>query len=170
MLKNRSFDSSSPVHSFVPSAIHQNMNISSHQFNASTRNTTSLGAAAGGNHSSGIRPSLSLLNGTLQKTFATGYVSHTQCTLICLNNFPMLFSNLARIIRNDNSTDFDDPSEPIYTDPSMFERSRYYNCDTQIYLFNHMHFIYARGISFERNFVSCHPFSADFSEQTKNTH
>lgn len=73
MLKNRSFDSSSPVHSFVPSAIHQNMNISSHQFNASTRHA-SLGATAGGSHSSGIRPSLSLLNGTLQKTFATGYV------------------------------------------------------------------------------------------------
>lgn len=75
MLKNRSFDSSSsPVHSFVPSAIHQNMNISSHQFNASSRHAASLGIAASGNHSSGIRPSLSLLNGTLQKTFATGYV------------------------------------------------------------------------------------------------
>lgn len=34
--------------------------------------------------------------------------------------------NLARIIKNDNpATEFDDPSEPIYTDPSMFERSRY---------------------------------------------
>lgn len=28
-------------------------------------------------------------------------------------------------IRNSgNSTEFDDPSEPIYTDPSLFERSR----------------------------------------------
>lgn len=71
MLKNRSYDSSSPVHSFVPSALHQNMHISSHQFNASPRNTASL-SASGGGHTSGIRPSLSLLNGTLQKTFATG--------------------------------------------------------------------------------------------------
>lgn len=37
--------------------------------------------------------------------------------------------NLARIIKNENpATEFDDPSEPIYTDPSMFERSRY-DCD-----------------------------------------
>lgn len=35
------------------------------------------------------------------------------------------FRNLARIIKNENTpTEFDDPSEPIYTDPSMFERSR----------------------------------------------
>lgn len=73
MLKNRSFDTASPVHSFVPSALHQNMNISSHQFNASPRHTASLGiGSTNGGHSSGIRPSLSLLNGTLQKTFATG--------------------------------------------------------------------------------------------------
>lgn len=74
MLKNRSFDTVSPVHSFVPSALHQNMNISSHQFNASTRHTATLGSTSGG-HLSGIRPSLSLINGTLQKTFATGYVT-----------------------------------------------------------------------------------------------
>lgn len=71
MLKNRSFDTASPVHSFVPSALHQNMNISSHQFNASTRHAGTLGSTSGG-HLSGIRPSLSLINGTLQKTFATG--------------------------------------------------------------------------------------------------
>lgn len=71
MLKNRSFDNASPVHSFIPSALHQNMNISSHQFNASTRHAATLGSTSGG-HLSGIRPSLSLINGTLQKTFATG--------------------------------------------------------------------------------------------------
>lgn len=71
MLKNRSFDTGSPVHSFIPSALHQNMNISSHQFNASTRHAATLGSTSGG-HLSGIRPSLSLINGTLQKTFATG--------------------------------------------------------------------------------------------------
>lgn len=70
MLKNRSFDTTSPVHSFVPSALHQNLNISNHQFNASTRHAATLGSSSG--HLSGIRPSLSLINGTLQKTFATG--------------------------------------------------------------------------------------------------
>lgn len=72
MLKNRTFDSVSPVHSFVPSALHQNLNVSNHQFNASHRHAASIGSAGG--HLSGIRPSLSLINGTLQKTFATGYV------------------------------------------------------------------------------------------------
>lgn len=70
MLKNRSFDTASPVHSFVPSALHQNLNISNHQFNASTRHAATISSAGG--HLSGIRPSLSLINGTLQKTFATG--------------------------------------------------------------------------------------------------
>lgn len=73
MIKNRSFDTVSPVHSFVPSALHQNMNISNHQINASsTRHAASLGIGSTGGHLSGIRPSLSLINGTLQKTFATG--------------------------------------------------------------------------------------------------
>lgn len=73
MIKNRSFDTTSPVHSFVPSALHQHMNISSHQVNASSnRHTASLGMGSTGGHLSGIRPSLSLINGTLQKTFATG--------------------------------------------------------------------------------------------------
>lgn len=73
MLKNRSFDTSSPVLSFVPSALHQATNkITHNQFNASTRNAGSLGiASTSGTH--GVRPSLSLINGTLQKTFATGY-------------------------------------------------------------------------------------------------
>lgn len=73
MLKNRSFDTSSPVLSFIPSALHQGTNKTTHsQFNASsTRNATSHGmASTSGTH--GVRPSLSLLNGTLQKTFATG--------------------------------------------------------------------------------------------------
>lgn len=74
MLKNRSFDTSSPVLSFIPSALHQATNKTTRsQFNASsTRNGASLGMpSTSGAH--GVRPSLSLLNGTLQKTFATGY-------------------------------------------------------------------------------------------------
>lgn len=75
MLKNRAFDSVSPVHSFVPSALHQNINPANHQFSTSTRIVNSISGASTGVGSRGIRPSLSLLNGTLQKTFATGYVS-----------------------------------------------------------------------------------------------
>lgn len=63
MIKNRSLDRSSPVNSFIPSALHQNMNISNRQFNASTGNSSS---------SQNMRPSLNLFNGSLQKTFATG--------------------------------------------------------------------------------------------------
>lgn len=65
MMKNRSADRSS-VNSFIPSALHQNMNISSSQFNASQ------GSNRSGQHD--MRPSLNLFNGGLQKTFATGYV------------------------------------------------------------------------------------------------
>lgn len=64
MIKNRSLDRSSPVNSFIPSALHQNMNVSSRQFNASTAGSTNQN----------MRPSLNLFNGSLQKTFATGYV------------------------------------------------------------------------------------------------
>lgn len=73
MLKNRSFDTSSPVLSFIPSALHQGTHKTAHnQFNTSTRNAGSLGiASTSGAH--GVRPGLSLINGTLQKTFATGY-------------------------------------------------------------------------------------------------
>lgn len=68
ILKNGSVNSSSPL-SFTPSALHQSVKP---QFHTASRNTMSLGTAAGGSRSTGIRPSLSLINGTLQKTFATG--------------------------------------------------------------------------------------------------
>ena len=62
MMKNRAVDRSS-VHSFVPSALHQNLSVSNHHFtpNADTVRSTS-----------GTRGSLNLFNGGLQNTFATG--------------------------------------------------------------------------------------------------
>lgn len=67
MSKNHTLDRSSPINSFSPSALHQNMNLAAsvNQFNASGHNTTSAGS-----HS---RPTgLSLFSGSLNKTFATG--------------------------------------------------------------------------------------------------
>lgn len=64
MMKNRSADRCS-VNSFIPSALHQNMNISNSQFNASQ--------GSGSDRQNAMRPSLNLFNGGLQKTFATGY-------------------------------------------------------------------------------------------------
>lgn len=53
--------------------------------------------------------------------------------ILYLKNIIYVHRNLSRMCQipvinpirnNDNSTEFDDPSEPIYTDPSLFERSR----------------------------------------------
>lgn len=65
MSKNLHLDRSSPINSFSPSALHQNMNLSSNQFNANGRNSENTSGV-------GTRPGLSLFSGTLNKTFATG--------------------------------------------------------------------------------------------------
>ncbi|XP_038119650.1 uncharacterized protein LOC6030862 isoform X6 [Culex quinquefasciatus] len=106
-LKNRSLDRTSPVNSFSPSALHQ---VTGSQFHASGR-TNSTSSRGDGN----IRaPGLSLFGNGLQKTFATGNLSR-MCQIPVMN--PISRNNGAK-------NDFDDPSEPIYTDPSLFERSR----------------------------------------------
>lgn len=70
MSKNHVLDRSSPINSFSPSALHQNMNISTRQFDASGRNSS-----ATNNGGSNSRPTgLSLFSGSLNKTFATGWV------------------------------------------------------------------------------------------------
>ncbi|XP_055531527.1 uncharacterized protein LOC129722245 isoform X6 [Wyeomyia smithii] len=105
-LKNRTLDRTSPVNSFTPSALH---NVSSSQFHASGR-TNSTSSRGDGHVRS---PGLSLFGNGLQKTFATGNLSR-MCQIPVMNP----------ISRNNNKSEFDDPSEPIYTDPSLFERSR----------------------------------------------
>ncbi|XP_058463291.1 uncharacterized protein LOC131437752 isoform X6 [Malaya genurostris] len=105
-MKNRSLDRTSPVSSFTPSALH---NISRNQFHASGR-----GHSSSSRGDRNIRtPGLSLFENGIQKTFATGNLSR-MCQIPVINP----------ISRNNNKNDFDDPSEPIYTDPSLFERSR----------------------------------------------
>lgn len=64
MMKNRTVDRST-ANSFIPSAMHQSMANNS-QFNQSH------GHSERSNGQHGMRPSLNLFNGGLQKTFATG--------------------------------------------------------------------------------------------------
>ncbi|XP_049541648.1 uncharacterized protein LOC125954961 [Anopheles darlingi] len=109
-MKNRTLDRHSPVNSFSPSALHTTT--SGSQFEPGT----------GRAHSSttGRRPpvrtpgGVSLFGNGLQKTFATGNLSR-MCQIPVMN--PLSRNGAAK-------SDFDDPSEPIYTDPSLFERSR----------------------------------------------
>ncbi|XP_021699664.1 uncharacterized protein LOC5570873 isoform X9 [Aedes aegypti] len=105
-MKNRALDRTSPVNSFTPSALH---NVSGSQFHASGRGTSS--SRGEGNIRS---PGLSLFGNGLQKTFATGNLSR-MCQIPVMNPISRT---------NGNKSEFDDPSEPIYTDPSLFERSR----------------------------------------------
>ncbi|XP_035910357.1 uncharacterized protein LOC118511407 isoform X4 [Anopheles stephensi] len=106
-IKNRTLDRSSPVNSFSPSALH---NVSGSQFEASGRAHST--ASRGGPH---VRtPGVSLFGSGLQKTFATGNLSR-MCQIPVMN--PLSRNGAAK-------SEFDDPSEPIYTDPSLFERSR----------------------------------------------
>uniref|UniRef100_A0AAG5D679 No mechanoreceptor potential A n=1 Tax=Anopheles atroparvus TaxID=41427 RepID=A0AAG5D679_ANOAO len=104
--KNRTLDRNSPVNSFSPSALH---NVSGSQFEASgrTHSTTSRGPQV-------RSPGVSLFGSGLQKTFATGNLSR-MCQIPVMN--PLSRNGAAK-------SEFDDPSEPIYTDPSLFERSR----------------------------------------------
>uniref|UniRef100_A0A2C9GRZ8 No mechanoreceptor potential A n=1 Tax=Anopheles arabiensis TaxID=7173 RepID=A0A2C9GRZ8_ANOAR len=110
-IKNRTLDRSSPVNSFSPSALH---NAGGSQFEASGRahSTASRGGGAGTPH---VRtPGVSLFGSGLQKTFATGNLSR-MCQIPVMN--PLSRAGAPK-------SEFDDPSEPIYTDPSLFERSR----------------------------------------------
>ncbi|XP_058121637.1 uncharacterized protein LOC131287104 [Anopheles ziemanni] len=105
-MKNRTLDRNSPVNSFSPSALH---NVSGSQFEASgrTHSTASRGPQV-------RSPGVSLFGSGLQKTFATGNLSR-MCQIPVMN--PLSRNGAAK-------SEFDDPSEPIYTDPSLFERSR----------------------------------------------
>ncbi|XP_058063353.1 uncharacterized protein LOC131213340 [Anopheles bellator] len=105
--KNRTLDRHSPVNSFSPSALH---NVSGSQFEASGRVSTSTT----GRRPHVRTPGVSLFGNGLQKTFATGNLSR-MCQIPVMN--PLSRNGATK-------SDFDDPSEPIYTDPSLFERSR----------------------------------------------
>lgn len=65
----------------------------------------------------------------LGKTFIEFiYQLNALCLLNCRNLSRMCQLPVMNPLRNNgNASEFDDPSEPIYTDPSLFERSRYVN-------------------------------------------
>ncbi|XP_041770696.1 uncharacterized protein LOC121592890 isoform X5 [Anopheles merus] len=111
-IKNRTLDRSSPVNSFSPSALH---NAGGSQFEASGRAHSTASRGGGGAGTPHVRtPGVSLFGSGLQKTFATGNLSR-MCQIPVMN--PLSRAGAPK-------SEFDDPSEPIYTDPSLFERSR----------------------------------------------
>ena len=103
IVKNRSFDYNSPGNSYLNQMSYTNSNKKPFSPQKNMLN--------GENNRSSS--SISIFGNGLQKTFATGNLSR-----IC--QIPVI--NPINIENNSNNT-FDD-SEPIYTDPSLFERSR----------------------------------------------
>lgn len=107
--KNYKVDRVSPV-SFAPPPLHHvNISSTSHQFSATRPNLM-------GSVSTGRASGLSLFNAGLQKTFATGNLAR-MCSIPVMNP-------IGKNSSDDRGELFEDPSEPIYTDPSLFERSR----------------------------------------------
>lgn len=108
ILKNSSFEyhSSSNTNSFTNHTATRENNlknygtpkgkINNEDFNEAYRSTSTV----------------SLFGSGLQKTFATGNLSRI-CQIPVINP-----------INKSNGSNFNDDSEPIYTDPSLFERSR----------------------------------------------
>uniref|UniRef100_A0A0K8U2Z1 Uncharacterized protein n=1 Tax=Bactrocera latifrons TaxID=174628 RepID=A0A0K8U2Z1_BACLA len=109
MTKNRIADRHSPIHSLGQSSIRTH-----ERFSEIGRMASGSGNAMPNRTANAFRANMSIFGGSLHKTFATGNLAR-MCQLPVIN--PM---------RNNGSTNhqFEDPSEPIYTDPSLFERSR----------------------------------------------
>lgn len=136
MTKNRIADRHSPIHSLGQSSIRTH-----ERFSEIGQMASGSGNAMPNRTANAFRANMSIFGGSLHKTFATGYAQFLKYTCIWIffnHYFPGLSyfrnRNLARMcqlpvinpIRNNVSTShqFEDPSEPIYTDPSLFERSR----------------------------------------------
>ncbi|KAL5290170.1 hypothetical protein ACFFRR_009869 [Megaselia abdita] len=98
MSKTHSIDRISPITSFTPSSMRNHEPFKE-------VGTASLPS------SRNFRPNISLFGNGIQKTFATGNLAR-MCNLPSMNPLKSIPS------------EFEDPSEPIYTDPSLFERSR----------------------------------------------
>ncbi|XP_069964888.1 uncharacterized protein nompA isoform X3 [Bactrocera oleae] len=109
MTKNRIADRHSPIHSLGQSSIRTH-----ERFSEIGQMASGSGNAMPNRTANAFRANMSIFGGSLHKTFATGNLAR-MCQLPVINP-----------IRNNVSTShqFEDPSEPIYTDPSLFERSR----------------------------------------------
>ncbi|XP_053962387.1 uncharacterized protein LOC128865966 [Anastrepha ludens] len=110
MSKNRTADRHSPIHSMGHSSIRTH-----ERFSEIGQMPSGSGNAMPNRTAGAFRSNMSIFGGSLHKTFATGNLAR-MCQLPVIN--PM---------RNNANTNhqFEDPSEPIYTDPSLFERSRF---------------------------------------------
>ncbi|XP_067634025.1 uncharacterized protein nompA isoform X3 [Eurosta solidaginis] len=109
MSKNRIADRHSPIHSLGTSSVRTH-----ERFSEIGQSPSGSGNAMPNRSANGFRTNMSMFGGSLHKTFATGNLAR-MCQLPVMN--PMR-NNAYR------SHQFEDPSEPIYTDPSLFERSR----------------------------------------------
>ncbi|XP_017125366.1 uncharacterized protein LOC108144767 isoform X2 [Drosophila elegans] len=123
--KNRLVDRHSPIHSLGHShssiRTHERFTEIGHMPNMNGGGGGTGGTGGGANQSASNRASnafrtnMSMFGGSLHKTFATGNLAR-MCQLPVIN--PMRSNNQS------GPHQFEDPSEPIYTDPSLFERSR----------------------------------------------
>uniref|UniRef100_A0A1A9WP94 ZP domain-containing protein n=1 Tax=Glossina brevipalpis TaxID=37001 RepID=A0A1A9WP94_9MUSC len=113
MSKNRLADRHSPSHSFGNSSIrtHHERFGEIGQMPSGTNATNARNQRV----TNSFRTNVSMFGGSLHKTFATGNLAR-MCQLPVMN--PM------RTNHSNTNHQFEDPSEPIYTDPSLFERSR----------------------------------------------
>ncbi|XP_052838864.1 uncharacterized protein LOC128254089 isoform X2 [Drosophila gunungcola] len=126
--KNRLVDRHSPIHSLG----HSHSSIRTHERFTEIGHMPNLNGGGGGAGGAGgtggganqsasnrasnaFRTNMSMFGGSLHKTFATGNLAR-MCQLPVIN--PMRSNNQS------GPHQFEDPSEPIYTDPSLFERSR----------------------------------------------
>ncbi|XP_037812213.1 uncharacterized protein LOC119603977 [Lucilia sericata] len=118
MSKNRLADRHSPIHSLGHSSsirTHERFSEIGHMPNGSGSSSSNATHSSSTNRAANaFRSNVSMFGGSLHKTFATGNLAR-MCQLPVMN--PM---------RNQTAgpNQFEDPSEPIYTDPSLFERSR----------------------------------------------
>lgn len=111
ILKNTSYDSyHSNTNSFTNHSLGREKN---HAQNYGTHNKSKVNNDEF-NEAYRSSSTVSIFGSGLQKTFATGNLSRI-CQIPVIN--PINKSN-------GSSRNFDDDSEPIYTDPSLFERSR----------------------------------------------
>ncbi|XP_022224607.2 uncharacterized protein LOC111075561 isoform X3 [Drosophila obscura] len=121
--KNRLVDRHSPIHSLG----HSHSSIRTHERFTEIGHMPNMNGGGGGagggvganqsasnRASNAFRTNMSMFGGSLHKTFATGNLAR-MCQLPVIN--PMRSAG-------QSSHQFEDPSEPIYTDPSLFERSR----------------------------------------------
>ncbi|TMW40857.1 hypothetical protein DOY81_014063 [Sarcophaga bullata] len=125
MSKNRLADRHSPIHSLGHSSslrTHERFSEIGHMPSGTT-SPNHTNSSSSNRTANAFRSNVSMFGGSLHKTFATGNLAR-MCQLPVMN--PMRSNNTSN-----GPNQFEDPSEPIYTDPSLFERSRFVQTTAQ---------------------------------------